>query len=380
MKKSKKFIIALICLLYTLPSIGAVSIDWWAIAAFRVRHETTKEYTDLWFNRGPGILNYTIDNTTTRVGYQLGLRFKPKENITFGLTFRSGLYGAAQVMIQDITSREGLIPAVQEAFIDWKTPYAKFELGKIPQEGNALWDLYAATLQTDFRMDDPRDGIFNDRMASLNGARISIPIEMLTLHGIYHTDFTGGYRWKNEDTAASRPEIRNPDRYVFLLGCELDVSRLLSDGVGKDIFNYYTISFDYGFPYRAADLTDIDSSYAKEKLWGANLKTSFDFIQLSIGYGYNWRDSIYTNTYTDILLSVNLFGFKPSARYQYGKQLYKFGIYDGYEIKRTAWHFYCSRLIWGVEIQPRIIIFENVLAGFKQKRQFRYEITSTIRF
>jgi len=376
----KRITTLLFTLLLTTPSFAKMTIDWWGIAAFRVRNETTKEYTDLWFRGGPGRLNYVIDNSTTRAGYQFGLRFHPRDNLTIGLTLRSGLYGAAQVMLQEITSREGLLPAMQEAYIDWRTPYAKIELGKIPQAGTALWDLYAATLQTDFRADDPRDGIFDDRMASLNGARLSVPVKALNLRGVYHTDYTGGYNWQNKDVAASRAEIRNPDRYVFLLGLDVDGSQLLTEGAGGAILKNSHFSFDYGIPYRAADMVDIDSNYADEKLWGATLKKSCGPVHLTISYAYNWRDSVYTNRFTDALLIGSLYGFKPAVRYQFGKQMHKFGIYDGYEIKRAAWHFYFNRMVWGLEIQPRIILFDNVLAGFRQKKQSRYELTTIVRF
>ncbi|MFN3821942.1 MAG: hypothetical protein ACK4OO_06370 [bacterium] len=375
-----------------------LGLKYWAVTAFRVRHQTEKEYTDVSFRGAPGVLLYTLDNSSVRLGYQVGVRMEPHPNVTLGLTLRSGLYGQAMEMIQRLNNREGLLPAIQELFIHWSLGFGSVEMGKIPQEATPLWDLYAATLQIDYRADDPRDGVFVDRMAALNGARLKVPIGFIALSGVFHTDDVDGFKRINAD--ATVRQVRKPDRYVWLLEGEWVVDELLRS------FNIYLLSEvnlrltgDYGFPYRAAVMTDPDSAYANETLWGVNLHLKTYPISLKGGYAYNWRDSVYTNRFWDGLVTLNLgtiIGeyllptiahrypqleeFTGVIRYQKGSQRHEFGIYKGHTVKRFAWHYYLNIPVQNLLIQPRVIVFENEITGFRQRKQWRYEITTYLNF
>jgi hypothetical protein len=369
------------------------TIHWWGLTSFRQRHEITNEFTDISFGGAtPGTLLNQIENSTTRLGYQFGFKAEVRENITAGLTLRSGLSGNAQVMHQEITNKDGLLPAVQEAFINWKTPYFRVEMGKIPQQGNALWDVYTSTLQTDFRQDDPRDGIFNDRLAALNGARISRSFGPIALRGLFHADYVAGNYRKLEN--ASREFIRSPDRNVYMLGTTLDVGRMTSnrDGLLARTLADLTIDFDYGFPKRAAKSgTNPDSIYADETLWGATLKRTDNMGTIQIGYAYNWRDSVFTMTYLDAMAQANLGNFARylqqdwgdftlTCRYQTNSEEMEFIPYKGSEAVRTAFHLYANKSLWGLDLQPRIIWFTTEIDGFEAKSQTRYELTSTVKF
>lgn len=368
------------------------TLHWWGLTSFRQRHEVTKEYTDISFGGAQaGTLLYQLDNSTTRLGYQFGFTTDVRENVTLGLTLRSGLSGNAQVMVQEITNKDGLLPAIQEAYIDWRTPYLKVELGKIPQQGNALWDVYTSTLQTDFRQDDPRDGIFNDRLAALNGVRFSRAIGPAKLRALYHTDYVAGYYKKLED--ASRDFTRAVDRNVFMVGTTVDFTGLAgSEGIAAQALNGLSLDLDYGFPKRAARSgTNPDSIFAKEEIWGATLKHTSELGLLQAGYAYNWRDSVFTITYLDAIVQANLgyiarqmqknWGdFTLTFRYQNANEEMEFIPYKGAEAVRTAYHLYCNKSLWGLDLQPRVIWFTTEIEGFKQKTLTRYELTSTIRF
>lgn len=375
-----------------------LGLKYWAVAAFRVRHQTDKEYTDVSFRGAPGVLLYTLDNSSVRLGYQVGVKIEPYQDVTIGLTLRSGLYGQAMEMIQRLNNREGLLPSIQELFIRWSLPVGSLDLGKIPQEGTPLWDLYAATLQTDYRADDPRDGVFIDRMAALNGARLKVPIGFIALSGLFHTDDVDGFKRVNED--ATVRQIRKPDRYVWLFEGEWAVDqffRSLFTDIPSEVS--WRLTGDYGLPYRAAVMTDPDSSYADETLWGVNLHLKTPPISLKGGYAYNWRDSVYTNRFWDGLVTLNLgtiiaeylnpslYSLYPPLeeftgvfRYQKGSQQHEFGIYKGHTVKRFAWHYYLNIPVKNLLIQPRVIIFENNITGFRQKKQWRYEITTYLNF
>ena len=393
--------IAPLALFFLLPlGIEAkdLGLKYWAVAAFRVRHQTEKEYTDISFRGAPGMLLYTLDNSSVRLGYQVGVKMEPYPNVTLGLTLRSGLYGQAMEMIQRLNNREGLLPSIQELFIRWSMPFGSVEMGKIPQEATPLWDLYAATLQIDFRADDPRDGVFVDRMAALSGARLKVPIRFVTLSGIFHTDDVDGFKRINED--ATVRQVRKPDRYVWLLEGDWAVDeffRIHFGDIPSDVS--FRLTGDYGLPFRAAVMTDPDSAYADETLWGVNLHLKSPPVSLKGGYAYNWRDSVYTNRFWDGLLTLNLGNivndflspylatlypqleeFTGVFRYQKGSQRHEFGIYKGHTIKRFAWHYYLNIPVRNLLIQPRVIIFENEITGFRQKKQWRLEITTYLNF
>ncbi|MBM3329600.1 MAG: porin [Calditrichaeota bacterium] len=376
-------------LLMAATAMAEITIDWWGLAAFRVRSEETREYTTIAFPGAPGELLKTIQDGTTRTGYQLGLRLGVREDLAIGLTFRSGLYGRAQVMLQDITSREGLLPAIQEAYIDWNVEFARVQMGRIPQAGTALWDLYAATAQTDFRMDDPRDGVFNDRMAALNGVRLGVPVGAFDIRGVYHTDYTTGFQ-RTEQGATVRT-VRSPDQYIFLFGFDWDGSRMPLPGTFSAVTRDLKISFDYGFPSRAAVGSDLNSRsaperewpdfvYADESLWGASVRKSVAMVTVAAGYAHTRRDSVYEADFKDLTLTADIYGVKPTVRYQEGLQTHEAGIYRGNEVKRTAWHFLAAYDFKGVEIQPRMILFRTDIAGFRERIQTRVELTTSVRF
>ncbi len=392
----KNTTVALIFILFAAANAAAeTTIHWWGSTSFRQRNEATKEYTPSYSSSGAGILLHTEENNTTKIGYQFGLKTDVRENITLGLTLRSGLSGNAQVMIQDIHNKDGLLPSIQEAYIDWRTPYAKIELGKIPQQGNALWDVYAATLywsSADPRQNDPTDGFFNDRLAALNGVRLSRPIGPVTLRGLYHTDYVGGYFRQFEDSAKTFK--RAPDRYNVMIGATMDIE--IIDGVGVGIWNStlntLTLDFDYGFPHRAAMAgTNPDSVTADESIWGATLKVSNDLSMAQIGYAFNWRDSVFTINFLDVIAQVNIGNiarlaeknwgdFALTFRYQNGAEEMEFIPYKGDAAVRKAIHLYLNKSLWGLDVQPRVIWFSTEIEGFKQRTQARYEVTTTVRF
>lgn len=383
---------------------------WWGLVSFRQRHETTREFYDV--NSGDkGELLYTTDNSTTRLGYQFGVKFDIRENLYAGLTFRSGLSGGALVMQQDITSREGLLPGIQEAYINWKTPFVTLEAGKIPQAGTAMWDVYAASLQNDFRADDPRDGIFNDRMAALNGVRVSREVAFFSLRGLFHNDYVAGFYRDFEEGA--QDFSRSPDRNVSALGATISFGKAFGVEEGKCetcegckdkkisrgdmmkrvLFGGLSFDFDYGFPHRAAMTgSNPDSVYADEDLYGFTLKKSIPVGNLQVGYGYNWRDSVFTMSYWDILATANvgkiaecwgmaqLGDLSASVRYQTGDQELEFDPYKGMKAERDALHLYLNKTVWGLDLQPRLILFDKKIEGFKQQEQSRFELTATARF
>lgn len=369
------------------------TMHWWGLTSFRQRHEISKEYTDISFGGGaPGTLLHEINNTTTRIGYQFGFIADVRENVSAGLTLRSGLSGNAQVMLQDIHNKDGLIPSVQEAYIDWRTPFAKVELGKIPQQGNALWDVYTSTLQTDFRQEDPRDGIFNDRLAALNGFRVSRAFGPVSLRGLFHADYVAGYKRDLED--GSTDFIRNPDRNVTMVGTTINLGAMASEqgSLLNSALSGLSVDFDYGFPKRAAKSgTNPDSVYADETLWGATLRRADQFGVVQVSYAYNWRDSVFTISYLDAMVQADLASiarsmgrncqdFTLTFRYQDGNEAMEFIPYKGAEADRIAYHLYANKSIWGLDFQPRVIWFTTEIEGFKQKTQTRYELTTTVRF
>jgi hypothetical protein len=406
------FVALLLALLTASSAFAEVTAHWWGVVSFRQRHETTKEYTDFADSSRRGTPLSTTDNSTTRLGYQFGVKLDLRDNLKAGITFRSGLTSGALVMQQEITSRDGLQPGLQEAYIDWQTPFLRAELGKIPQAGTAMWDVYASSLQTDFRADDPRDGTFNDRIAALNGARITRMVGPVTLRGIFHSDYVSGFYRTNEYVDATRKFDRVPDRNVVILGTTIDLgsafgckcsndscagcgkgeSKSFLGGLKALATNGVTLDFDYGFPKRATKSgTNPDSLSADENLWGATLKKSVGLGTLQAGYGYNWRDSSFTIKYWDILAQANAgnisrcFGsdlgdLTLSVRYQHATEEMHFDPYKGATAIRDAIHVYLNDTIWGLDIQPRVIFFTKKTSGFKQQSQTRYEVTTTVKF
>lgn len=358
----------------------------WGLVSFRERHEEVNYfYSD---PRSPNFGNaFLIEtNTKTRVGYQLGLKLQFEENLFAGITVRSGL---GSVLWQDITNNEGLQPGIQEVYLDWRTPYANVIAGRIPQRGDAFWDLYAAHLQTDpLRTDDPRDGVFNDRVSALNGVKLLVPVGPVTLRGIFHTDFVTG---KKQDfpEESSNNDITSPDKQVFLLGGVLDMGKIVQE------YNPDTelkLDINYGLPYRAARISGEvtpDSTYIDEKLWGGSLFCDYDFVSFEVGYAYNWRDSLYTSHFEDYKLSVGLpwqfttewmEDLRVTYRMQLQSQQHEFGVYEGTKAIRKAHHLYLNKKIWNLDFQPRIIWFLTEIDRIKTDSMTRFELTVTARF
>jgi hypothetical protein len=396
----------------------SVTFNWWGMISFRQRHEISKYYIDATAPNADtwGDVKYTDTNSKTRLGYKLGFKVKVNDYITAALTLRSGV---GLVMWQDIDfdNTTGLTPGLQEAYIDWKPPYAHVQLGRFPQDGNAMWDIYTATkYQTDKnRQDDPTDGIFNDRMGALNGAKIIVPVGPITLTGIYHTDFVGGY--KREFDLEDKPSEVTPrlDPKIFLAGLKLDIDDLINksfDYFGMmqpfpDLLNM-DYSFDYGWPYRIGDrlnaVTKTDSVYTDEEMWGTGANTRIYLkelksgIDLNFNYGYDWRDSVFTSRFWDYRLTGEYSGYKLTFRYQYNNVENYDPNFIVDKVFREALHVYFTMELWGLEIQPRYIKFDNESekvvdvfddAGniigqgakrFKSPDNTRYEITTTIRF
>lgn len=364
-----------------------VTSTWSGQVSVRYRSEVTEEYGDVNATSHRGELLYTTTKITPRVGYTVSAKFDLRDNLKAGLTLRSGLSGGSAVMLQEITSREGLLPGLQEAYIDWTNPLFRAEIGKIPQAGTAMWDVYAASLQTDTRADDPRDGIFNDRMAALNGARLSRTAGPVTLRAIFHTDYISGYYRENEIGTQKRENF--PNKYTILVGGAFDMEDAI---FFAPVPVRVTADFDYGFPYRATiQGNNPDSTFADEKLWGASIKLSDQFASFQGGYGYNWRDSVFTIKYYDWLGQLKVGEIAKrwghdigdltfSIRYQTNTEALEYVPYKGSKAKRDALHLYCNATLWGLDFQPRAIFFTNKVDSFKQKVANRYELTTTVKF
>lgn len=360
---------------------------WWGMISFRQRHETTKYYTDYTLAGDPGTLRYTDTNSKTRLGYRFGFNVDIADNLFARLTFRSGL---GSVMWQDIDSFSGLLPGMQEAYIDWETPYARLMMGKIPQDGTAMWDLYAAANQTDWRRYDPTDGLFSDRMAALNGARLLVPVGPVTMRGTYHADYVGGVRRDYADTEQS--DNNDLDWYAILLGINAKFAGIEFDG-------------DYGLPYRFGDQEvqdDPDSVYVKENIWGVTLTKQFPgFYQslVQVGYANNKRNGYFDADFLDAKASAEYLGIRLTGRYQRGVQESEYLTYKGSKAIRSAVHLFLNKTIWNLDIQPRIIWFTTEidprdvdLTGIqpeywdrykdvrKQRTNVRMEVTATVKF
>jgi len=339
------------------------------LVSFRERYEIQKEYTDVSFTGEPGRLRYTDTNTKTRVGYSFGFKKRVFENLDAGVTFRSGV---GSVMWQDINSNGSLLPGLLEAYIDWRTPYAELLLGKIPQKGNVFWDLYTcANLREDWRLYNPTDGVFNDRLGALNGMRLSVPVGPVTVRMVYHADYVGGYA-RDYPEETNLDDERDLDWQVFVLGAEVRKA-----GFDLDV--------DVGLPKRRGNRyrRGRDSGYVDEFIWGGTLRKEIPDLygtELQIGYAYNSRDSIFTASFVDAIASAQVAGFRLTGRYQIGIQDMEFGIYKGYRTKRAAYHLYFNKEVWHLDIQPRLIWFRTEVAGNRKMTNLRLEVTSTVRF
>jgi hypothetical protein len=387
----KKLLATVVILFLTTTTFAAELNNWWGVVSFRERLETAESYFS-----NPGSDNFgksyqTITNAKTRLGYQFGFDISLSEYLHAGVSFRTGMQS---VMLQDIDNRGGLAPGLEQAFLDWRTPFMQVLLGKFHQDGTALWDTYTAHTQTDFRADDPRDGIFADRLSSLNGVKLIVPVGPVTLRGLYHTDYVTGKKIETH-TGADEGNY-NPDLYVYILGADVSAGDFVANYINLDNFNL-DIGLDYGIPSRTTNhnrlkdfQVDLDkTSYFDESLWGVNIKTGIPWAQLQFGYAYNWVDSVYTSRFWDYKLTMGLpVGVVPewiedltlTARYQYHSQEHEFGIYDGTSTIRDAVHIYLDKKVWDLNIQPRIIWFNTDIEGIKTNSNVRIELTTTARF
>lgn len=403
----KKLLYAIILIIILCGTCYSATFDWWGEVGYRQRYETIRNYSEASSISGWGELRDTDENARTLLGYKIGLNIDISDNISASLTFRSG-HGS--VMHQEIGDKEQLsplLPGLLEGYINWKTPFAEVHLGRIPQKGNAMWDLYAATKPQDKeeRRDNPVDGIFNDRMGALNGIRIIAPVGPLTLRGVYHTDYTGGYRSVFEKEGKAPIAQLGLDQKIYLVGCSLDVDDLYNKtfyylGVDHKMPDFVNLDygFDYGWPYRIGDKMNPsvkdDSTHTGEEIWGMDVMTGIYFddlnggVRLSFSYAYDWRDSVYTEKFWDYKLDLDYSGQSLTFRYQYNHQDIYDPLYNVNRMFREALHIYFTLNVWGLEIQPRYIKFDSeyekpgagVSKRFKSYSKDRYEITTTVRF
>lgn len=378
-----RFIILIFSVLFTGSAYAEIT-NWWGVVSFRMRNETSKPFTD-YTVRGdePGTLRYTDENFKTRVGYQFGFNVDIADNLAASLTFRSGL---GSVMWQDITNSSGLSPGLQEAYIDWETPYARLHLGKIPQQGNAMWDLYAGANQTDRRLYNPADGLFNDRMSALNGARFMLPLSfgefVITPRLTFHSDNVSGY--KRDHRKSEIEDERIPDWYVMLLGYNAQ-------------YKGFELDADFGIPKRLGEERaqgTKDSIYVDEIIWGATASHIIDEIdlgglsvqgsKLSLGFGYNDRDKVFTANFLTAFVQTELMGYRITAKFDKGIHESKEKTYAGSKAHRTTMHFYVNKTFWNLDIQPRVIFFkteiENEGVTKVRDKLTRIELTATTRF
>jgi hypothetical protein len=365
-------------------SADAVAADWhwWGLVSFRQRYEESREYIDFTISDTSqwGNIRFTEQNSRTRLGYQFGFKTEVKDNLHLGVTMRSGL---GSVMWQDINNSNGLMPGVQEAYLDWDTPYLELLAGKIPQNGTPMWDLYAAPLWIDFRQDDPTDGVYNDRISALSGARVQVPAGVLTLRGTYHTDYVGGGQRHWHESSQEDEITLQLDQKVFLLGGAIDISALVGDHLPGALSGLkMTLDGDYGQAYRAGYFQHAgkDSLYADENLWGLNLNAGLPHLDLTAGYGYNWRDSVFKSDFLDMTLAGEVAGFRLTGRWQHNRQEHETGIYKGHDAVRNAYHVYFNKTVWNLDLQPRYIYFVTEVDDRKTKSTERMELTATVRF
>lgn len=388
-------IVLLIALCLDTGFASEKNLNWWGLVSFRHRLETYKKYIDITASDSTiwGKLKETDKNTRTRLGYKFGLTIDLNEYISAAVTLRSGM---GKVMWQDINNEnEYLFPGLLEAYIDWKPPYAEVLLGRIPQNGSAMWDLYAASnnLRDPLRQDNPCDGVFNDKMGYLNGVRIRTEVGPVTLWGLYHTDYVSGS--KTEFPAeGSDPEVSPQlDQRIYLGGFSLDICESVNRlGVTVPEAMTSDLTVEAGLPYRVGDMirsTNKDSLYAREKIWGATFKAGMEksitnelkaLINIDICYGYNWREDFFRSTFWDYRISAEILDFAFTCRYQDNDQTVEQSIYVGQDIHRSALLFYLNKTIWGLDIQPRYIMFENKIGDNKTTTTDRYEVTTTIWF
>lgn len=388
-----KGLLTIVLLLICVSSLHAEITDWFGLVSFRQRNEAKKTYTDFTMQGEAGTWKKTETNNLTRVGYKIGLKFNVSDSdmITGGITLRSGI---GSVMHQDVTNIDGLMPGLQEAYLDWNTPYAQLTLGKIPQSGNAMWDVYASSEVVDWRLYDPRDGVFDDRMSALNGAKLQVPVELLdemlvlTPRATFHTDKVTGYQLDFNESDQIEPHPI--DHYTYLFGLNAKVDWIFE----------YELDADYGLPNRFGDRgskPDPDSLYNEESLWGITNKLSapeFCNSVVQVSYGFSERDSVFEASYIDMMAATEYYGFRLTGKYQSGVHEPKILAYKGSKSIRTAWHLYINKTIWGMDIQPRVIWFKTEIDptgvegdGSTPAREkataelkTRIEVTATVRF
>ncbi|MDP8237943.1 MAG: hypothetical protein P9X24_02525 [Candidatus Hatepunaea meridiana] len=370
------------------------TFNWFGVVSSRLRHEISEEYYGFTAtDSARGLLKHTDANTKTRLGYKFGFTVELSEYVTGAVTLRSGV---GSVMWQDVNNENtsGLQPGLQEAYINWKPPYADLMLGRVPQKGNAMWDLYAASnnLRDPVRQDNATDGVFNDKMGFLNGAKLTVPVGPVTIRGAYHTDYVSGYErdytLDNKQTDIS-PQM---DQYIFIGGFSLDVIQTLN---GFNLLKVKglncNLDFDYGLPSRIGDknrtsTVDTDSVYVDENIWGITEKIRYYLEEYQSGadfifsYGYDRREDVYTARFWDYTLAGEYRGLRLTGRYQYNSQILNFRPYYGATAIRTAMHVYLNYILWNLNIQPRFILFETEIEGNKTSTNERYELTTTIRF
>ncbi len=373
------------------------NLKWWGFVSFRHRLETYKKYIDITASDSTtwGNLKETDKNAKTRLGYKFGFTVDLSEYISAAITLRSGL---GKVMWQDINNESGdLFPGLLEAYIDWKPPYAEVLLGRIPQDGNPMWDLYAASnnLRDPLRQNNPVDGVFFDKMGYLNGLKILTDVGPVTLWGLYHTDYVSGFRREFAASGSDPQVLPQLDQRIYLGGFTLDIDGSVRHILGKSPSETMTseLMFEVGLPYRIGDIvrsTNEDSLYAREKIWGGTFNAGREILitnelkallDLYIGYGYNWREDVYRSTFWNYKITAEILGFLFSAKYQICNRTNYEGIYKFSDDKLySALHFYLNKTIWGLDIQPRYIIFEDKIGNNKTITTDRFEVTTTIRF
>ncbi|MFC2150685.1 hypothetical protein ACFLQV_04195 [Calditrichota bacterium] len=400
----RKLTLALTVVLLTAGTVAAEITNWWGLVSFRERYEVDERHYADPNNANFGKVQQTESNSKVRLGYQFGFKTKLTDHVSAGLTLRSGL---GKVMWQDIDNENSsLNPGVQEAYIDWRPPFAQFQLGRVPQEGSALWDLYTShnNLRDPIRQENPTDGVFSDKIGYLNGGKIYVPVGPVALRGTFHTDFTSGKRVEYDNSTKTPTYDNGVDQYVWLAGIDVDLLAIADaymDIPSEEMV--FDLEADFGLPSRIGSIyrsVDSDSVYADEDLWGMTVNAGMEYAKLTLGYAYNWRDSTYTSRFYDYKFALNpsglpgvnslpdeineFFDWTLTTRYQLGVNEHEFGIYKGRTADYSAFHVYLDREFWDLNIQPRYIVFETVIKDdvleVTTRKIKRYEVTATVRF
>jgi len=106
--------------------------------------------------------------------------------------------------------------------------------------------------------------------------------------------------------------------------------------------------------------------------------------KLSVGYGYNSRNSVFTADFLTVGASTEYRGYRLSGKFEKGVHESEQRTYAGSKAHREAIHIYVNKTFWNLDLQPRVIFFKTEIEheGVTKIRDklTRIELTATTRF